>query len=151
MEIDPASSPTFIIKVNSECITGTGFGPHSEKLRTQIFGLPCSLSWFYSFFSLRYSCTCFLSFSLIQLLPAQSWTNTFDLCSKDLNTSQCLRIIWGYLQKFYSKAVYTCFEIQKLCVCLGERRREWKEGMTGNEGRKAGNDSLQMKRAKHQE
>lgn len=102
------------------------------------------------FLSFRYPYTCFPSFSY-PIIASQSWANKLDLCSKDLNTSQCLRNIWEYLQKFYSKSVYTYFDIQKLCVCLGEGRREWKEEMKGNEVRKAGNDSLQMKSTKHQE
>lgn len=56
---------------------------------------------------------------------------------------QGLRIIWGYLQKLYSKAVCTSFKIQKLRLWLGEgmggggeRKEAMTNGILGEEGRR---------------
>ena len=102
------------------------------------------LSFLISFsLSLRYSCACILLLSLAQLLLSQSWAKKFDLCSKGLNTSLCLRITWGYLQSFLLR-LYLPLSRNKscvcvcVCVCVCGRGRRWSQGIVTSRWRELG-------------
>lgn len=145
MEIDPASPPTFKIKINSECTAGKCFGPHSGKLPTLIFGLHCSCSLFHSssasdipvaaFSHFLLSNYCLISDEQINLIYAPNIQIPLSVSesSEEIYKSFILRLYVPVLK-------------YKSYVCIWEReeRSERKEVM-------ARKDSLQVKRASYRE
>lgn len=141
MERDPARPPAVTIKGDGEYTRDTCFGLHSGKLPIQNFGLPCTFSWFS--LSLRYSCVCFLWFSLVQSLPASSWEDKCYLCSKGLNTFR----VSESSEDIYKSCIlrlYVPLSRYKSCVCDwergwgggGERKEAMTNGILGEEGRR---------------